>query len=180
MAVGDEATASGYPLVPNSGEEGKVKWGSREINRTRDFVAQVKALVLAVWPIARGGTGATTAAQARVNLGLGVAATEDVVPVAKGGTGAVSASAARTALGLGSVATDSTVPVSRGGTGGTTASAARTNLGLGSVALDNTVPVTRGGTGADDRASARTNLGFRSGTASPSGGADGDVYFRIV
>ena len=41
MAVGDEASASGYALVPDSGEEGKVRWGAREINRTRDYVAQV-------------------------------------------------------------------------------------------------------------------------------------------
>lgn len=45
MAVGDAATAAGYPLVPDSGEEGKVKWGSREINRTRDIIALLKALV---------------------------------------------------------------------------------------------------------------------------------------
>lgn len=45
MAVGDDAQAAQYPLVPDSGEEGKVKWGSREINRTRDFIAQVKALI---------------------------------------------------------------------------------------------------------------------------------------
>lgn len=43
MAVGDDATAQGYQLVPDTGEEGKVKWGAREINRTRDYVAQVKA-----------------------------------------------------------------------------------------------------------------------------------------
>lgn len=70
MAVGDEATAAGFPLVPNTGEEGKVKYGAREINRTRDFVAQVKALIVSVWPIAKGGTGASTAAGARANLGL--------------------------------------------------------------------------------------------------------------
>lgn len=45
MAVGDDATTAGYPLVPDSGEEGRVRWGSREINRTRDFIAQVKALL---------------------------------------------------------------------------------------------------------------------------------------
>jgi hypothetical protein len=39
VAVGDAAEAAGYPLVPDTGEEGKVKWGAREINRTRDFVA---------------------------------------------------------------------------------------------------------------------------------------------
>jgi hypothetical protein len=47
-----------------------------------------------------GGTGATTAAGARTNLGLGVVATRSVVPVTEGGTGATSASAARTALGV--------------------------------------------------------------------------------
>ncbi|HET9786174.1 MAG TPA: hypothetical protein VFP47_03520 [Pyrinomonadaceae bacterium] len=45
MAVGDDATAAGYPLVPDTGEEGRVRWGGREINRTRDFIAQVLALI---------------------------------------------------------------------------------------------------------------------------------------
>lgn len=45
MAVGDQAAAAGYPTVPDTGEEGKVRWGAREINRTRDFIAQVKALI---------------------------------------------------------------------------------------------------------------------------------------
>ena len=45
MAIGDAAAAAGYPLVPDTGEEGRVRWGGREINRTRDFIAQVKALV---------------------------------------------------------------------------------------------------------------------------------------
>lgn len=45
MAVGDAAAAAGYPLVPDTGEEGRVRWGAREINRARDFIAQVKALV---------------------------------------------------------------------------------------------------------------------------------------
>lgn len=45
MAVGDAANAAGYPLVPDTGEEGKVRWGAREINRTRDLIALVKALI---------------------------------------------------------------------------------------------------------------------------------------
>lgn len=45
MAVGDDASAAGYGLVPDTGEEGKVKWGAREINRTRDYLAQVKSLI---------------------------------------------------------------------------------------------------------------------------------------
>lgn len=44
MAVGDDATAAGYALVPPTGIDGLVKIGYQEINRTRDFVAQVKAL----------------------------------------------------------------------------------------------------------------------------------------
>lgn len=45
MAIGDEAVNAGYPLVPDTGEDGKVKWGARELNRTRDFIAQVKGLM---------------------------------------------------------------------------------------------------------------------------------------
>lgn len=45
MAVGDDALAAGYPLVPDTGEEGRVRYGAQEINRTRDFIALVKALI---------------------------------------------------------------------------------------------------------------------------------------
>jgi hypothetical protein len=45
MAIGDDAAAAGLPLVPGTGEEGRVRWGAREINRTRDEVAQTKALI---------------------------------------------------------------------------------------------------------------------------------------
>lgn len=51
MAVGDQASAAGYPLVPDSGEEGRVRWGGREINRTRDEVAQVAATI----PVGKSG-----------------------------------------------------------------------------------------------------------------------------
>lgn len=51
MAVGDDAQAAGFPLVPDTGEEGRVRWGGRELNRTRDFIAQVKALI----PIGKSG-----------------------------------------------------------------------------------------------------------------------------
>lgn len=70
MAVGDAASAAGYAIVPNTGEEGKVRYGAREINRTRDYIAAIKALILAVWPVNRGGTGSTTKAGARSNLGV--------------------------------------------------------------------------------------------------------------
>lgn len=45
MAIGDIAQAAGFPLVPDTGEEGKVRWGGREINRTRDLIAYVLGLV---------------------------------------------------------------------------------------------------------------------------------------
>ncbi len=46
MAIGDDATAAGYALVPDSGsDDARVRWGAREINRTRDFIAQVRAII---------------------------------------------------------------------------------------------------------------------------------------
>lgn len=51
MPIGDQAQAQGLPVVPDTGEEGRLRWGGREINRTRDFVAQA----LALFPIGRAG-----------------------------------------------------------------------------------------------------------------------------
>jgi hypothetical protein len=81
MAVGDDALAAGYALVPQNGIGGEVHNGWLEINRTRDYVAQVKNSILAIWTVARGGTGASTAAGARTNLGIrsGTAAASDAV-----------------------------------------------------------------------------------------------------
>lgn len=70
MAIGDDAQAAGYPIVPGTGDGGEVRLGAQEINRTRDFVAQVKNLILSVWPVNKGGTGATTMQGARANLGI--------------------------------------------------------------------------------------------------------------
>mgnify|MGYP006914387931 CR=1 FL=1 len=41
-------------------------------------------------------------------------------------------------------------------------------------------PLTLGGTGGTTKPTARAGIGITSGTANPSGGADGDVYFKIV
>jgi hypothetical protein len=64
MAVGDQAAAAGFPLVPDTGEEGRVRWGARELNRTRDFIAQIWALIpvgKAAYRTAAGITSGTAA-----------------------------------------------------------------------------------------------------------------------
>lgn len=78
MAIGDEALAAGYPILSSAD---LVHDGYVEINRTRDFVAEVKGLVQPIWPVADGGTGSSTAAGARQNLGIrtGTAAASDAV-----------------------------------------------------------------------------------------------------
>ena len=71
MAIGDDASAAGYSLVPSTGsEDARVRYGARELNRTRDYIAQVKNSIMQTWSVARGGTGGTTKAAARTNLGI--------------------------------------------------------------------------------------------------------------
>lgn len=111
-------------------------------------------------PLARGGTGAASAAAARTNLGI-TYGNLGTVPVANGGTGATSAAAARSNLGI-SYGNLGTVPVANGGTGATSAAAARSNLGITYGNLG-TVPIANGGTGATTAQGARTALSM-SGT----------------
>lgn len=59
---------------------------------------------LGIIPIAKGGTGANNAENARKNLGIKDVATYDVLPISQGGTGATTASQARVNLGLATVA----------------------------------------------------------------------------
>lgn len=65
MATGDDAVAAGMDLV--SPTAGKVKDGAAEINKTRDYIAEFAG---GVQPLAKGGTGATTAVAARSALGV--------------------------------------------------------------------------------------------------------------
>lgn len=82
MANGDAAAALGFDLVLATDD---VREGYSEYNKSRDYLAnhitsgshtasQITSGVFAldrlpVMPITKGGTGATTAAQARTNLG---------------------------------------------------------------------------------------------------------------
>lgn len=71
MALGDDALAAGYEVVnPNTD---LVKDGADEITLTRDYVGQVRNEAR---PVARGGTGATTASQGLKNLGIYVQAAD--------------------------------------------------------------------------------------------------------
>lgn len=87
MAVGDDAVLAGYPIL--DGATDLAKDGDDEINRTRDFIANVKALILAVWPVDKGGTGGTTPAEARANLGICGAITYGTAAPTGGSTGDV-------------------------------------------------------------------------------------------
>lgn len=77
MSIGDLATAAGYPLVPGTGEAGRARYGAQEINRTRDFVAQVKSTV----PTSAVGYQMASGMQHGV-----AAATLTVLAIAKTGT----------------------------------------------------------------------------------------------
>jgi len=144
--------------------------------------------VIGILPLELGGTGASDAYNARINLGLGHLSTLDLLnleadaygmlPMNLGGTGAGDASNARSNLGLGYLAilnqinltSDAygTLPLNLGGTGGYDAYSARSNLGLGYLATLNqinlssdaygTLPLNLGGTGGYDQSSAINNL----------------------
>jgi len=80
-----------------------------------------------VIPQTNGGTGATNAAVARTNFGLGWSALTNT-----------DATNFRTAISLASYVTNPTIPLTNGGLGTTNIAVARTNLGLGWSALTNT------------------------------------------
>lgn len=69
MAIGDDAVKAGMALVPGSGEEGKRKYGAREINRTRDYIAQVMAML----PVGRSGYRSASG----ISSGTGVPSNEN-------------------------------------------------------------------------------------------------------
>lgn len=144
-------------------------------------------------PVASGGTGGATVAEARNNLGLGN--TSGALPIANGGTGATSATAARKALGLASDDTG-TIDISVGGTGAKTAADARSNLGITPANIgaatsshkhsanditSDTLAVEHGGTGASDAATALNNLGITWGTdKAEDAGTPNTIYIQLL
>jgi hypothetical protein len=67
MAIGDDAQAAGYGLVPDTGEEGRIRWGSREINHTRDYIAQLGRQIPSGKAAARTIAGITSGSTAPDN-----------------------------------------------------------------------------------------------------------------
>jgi hypothetical protein len=141
-----------------------------------DAVAITGGSITGITPIAisSGGTGASTAAQARNTLGLGSMATQNANAISI--TGGDMDSMNLTGGNIANLVT--ALAVVSGGTGSKTAGGARTNLGLGTIATQNAsnvlitggaisglatpLEVASGGTGASDPGVARTNLGFGS------------------
>jgi len=113
-----------------------------------------------VCAVAGGGTGATTAATARTNLGLDTMAVQDASAVAITG---------------GTINGITDLAVADGGTGASTAATARTNLGLGTMSIQSAaaVAITGGtisaGLTADDHGTSTTpevvNVVYGTGSA---------------
>jgi hypothetical protein len=141
-----------------------------------DAVAITGGTISGIAPlgIASGGTSASTAADARINLGLGNIATQNINEISiTGGTIDNIAITGGNISGL-----NAPLPVASGGTGANNAGNARVNLGLGTVATQNAdninitggnisglntpLPVESGGTSGNDQISARAGLGLGS------------------
>ena len=145
-------------------------------------VAITGGTITGITPIAvtAGGTGASDAANARINLGLGTGATTSVGTVAIQNANAVTITGG-TISGL-----SSPIDVASGGTGGNTAAAARAGIGAVSTAI--TITAGAGLSGGGDLTNNRTlaiasySNGYGNryiSTDPPTGGNNGDIWYQI-
>jgi hypothetical protein len=130
--------------------------------------------------VADGGTGASDAANARINLGLGSGATTTVGTIAVQNANAV----AITGGTISGLATP--LAVGSGGSGGSSAADARSNFAAAWTGL--TITAGAGLTGGGDLTNNRTlaiasysnGYGNRTvSTAAPTGGSDGDIWYQV-
>lgn len=170
-AKAHESSTSAHPEMVASDAEVDAGTGSKWVKVSQLIRATVKT-ISSILPITLGGTGASTAAGARTNLGLGSVAVENLVPLTKGGTGATTSAAARANLGLGDAAgkTVAVTPAGAADSGKLPALDATGKLPVGFVPLPDLTYVPEAGhaTTADSATTANSATSATSATTAAS------------